>query len=44
MSEAHEDGEAPPRPFKTWRTLYLLVVLELVLVIGAFGVFTRWFR
>ena len=39
-----EDGEAPPRPFKSWRALYALVVLELALLIAGLGVFTRWFR
>ena len=39
-----EDGAAPPRPFKTWKALYALVVLELAFLIAAFGVFTRWFR
>lgn len=39
-----DDGEAPPRPFKSWKALYALVVLELALLIAGFGVFTRWFR
>ena len=40
----YEEGEAPPRPFRTWTALYALVLLELALVIGAFGLFTKWFR
>ena len=42
--ERHEPGEAPPRPFRTWKGLYALVLLNLLLLIAAFGVFTRHFR
>jgi hypothetical protein len=44
VSSRYEDGEAPPRPFRTWGALYALVLLELALVIVGFGVFTRWFK
>ena len=44
MNGPEEDGEAPPRPFRTWRALYALVLLNLALLIGAFAVFTKHFR
>jgi len=44
MSVPPEDGEAPPRPFRTWTALYALVILELALTIAGFGLFTRFFR
>ncbi len=44
MKSEPEDGEAPPRPFRSWTALYALVILELALTIVSFGVFTRFFR
>lgn len=42
--DALPTGEEPPPFFGSWRLLYLVVLLELVLLILLFTWFTRHFR
>jgi hypothetical protein len=42
--DALPTGEEPPPLFGSWRNLYLVVLLELVLLILLFTWFTRHFR